>query len=147
MGSALSGRRGVGKTFGTEVGGAVVAGGSVGAIVGWIVVVGVMVKLADGTDVAAVEVFRAGIVTSRGRGVLVTNAWARSVGWGVGVADRVEVGSVVEVNEGVVVGVVDGVLVLVGRGVGVRVLDAVAVAVGWGVLVVKVGNTASTVAT
>ena len=60
---------------------------------------------------------------------------------------RVVVGDAVDVNEGVMVGIAEGVLVLVGSGVGVKVLVAVAVAVGCGVLVVRVGKTAAAVAT
>ncbi len=123
----------------------VVAGGSVDATVGRAVEAGVVVKVAvrmDGT-VAAADVLSAGIVTTSGRGVLVSNACATTVGRDAGVSDGVVVGEAVDVNDGVMVGVADGVLVLVG--IGVKVLEAVAVAVGCGVFVVSVGSTAAAV--
>ena len=154
LGSALSGRSGVGKTFGTPVATATVAAGSVGADVDCVVAVGVIVSVAAGTGgtVAASDVFSAGIVTASGRGVLVSNAWATSkavtsVGCKVGVADGSGVDDAVNVCEGVIVGVDEGVFVALGSGVGVNVLEAVAVAVGCGVLVVSVGKIAAAVET
>jgi len=87
------------------------------------------------------------MVTANGRGVLVSNAWAMSVGWDVGVSDGVMVGDAVDVSEGVMVGVADRVFVLVGSGVGVKVPDAVAVGVDDGVFVISVGSTAAAVST